>query len=143
MVDAKDKSPLFPFGYGLSYTRFGYTGLSASTNGEAPKVEFQLSNVGSCAGSEVAQVYVSLPTTAGAPPQRLAGWARESLLPGQQRKVIIKLEPKAFAVWDTTRSSWIIPAGDYLVTVGSSSRDARLKTHVQIAADQAVKNRNQ
>ena len=135
--EVRGKQPLFAFGHGLSYTSFEYSDLSASV-GEVPQVAFSLSNTGARAGAEVAQVYVSLPALAAAPERRLAGWARTHLQAGQIRRVSISLEPKALAVWSTQRKRWVIPAGEYRISIGSSSSDLRLNTNTRVAKERIL-----
>jgi beta-glucosidase len=119
--DAKSIQPLFPFGHGLSYTTFGYSGLHASIDrhGEA-SVSFWLRNTGSRSGAEVAQVYAALPVAAGEPPQRLVGWKKVKLAAGESRHIKLTIPAARFAVWD---KAWKVPAGSASIRVGGSSRD--------------------
>ncbi|MDB5437862.1 MAG: beta-glucosidase, partial [Caulobacteraceae bacterium] len=133
--DAKDKKVLFPFGFGLSYTTFGYASPTASFSG-APSVTFELSNTGKVAGAEAAQVYVEVPGSGA--PRRLAGWARVNLGPGARQRVVAQLEPRALANWDVARKRWVMPAGAYAISIGSSSRDLRLKTEVKLLAERLI-----
>jgi beta-glucosidase len=135
--------PLFPFGYGLSYTSFAYSQLRVepeTTDGTRPiHVSFTLSNTGSRAGAEVAQVYLGLPASAEDPPRRLAGWAKVELEPGESREVSVALDPSAtsrpLSYWNVNTNGWEIASGDYELYVGASSRDIRLKGsfHVNLA----------
>ena len=126
--------PLFPFGYGLSYTSFAYDRLHVepeTTDGTRPiQVNFTLSNTGTRAGAEVAQIYLGLPASTGEPPRRLVDWARLQLEPGETREVSVTLDPTAtshpLSYWDVTMNGWEIASGDYQVYVGASSRDIRL-----------------
>jgi beta-glucosidase len=133
--DAKGIKPLYPFGYGLSYTTFGYSGLAlkASPATDTVAVAFTLENTGSRAGAEVTQVYVGDPQAAGEPPQQLKGFQKVSLQPGESRSVALILDPRAFAVWDTGKHVWVVPGGTYRILVGSSSRDIRLQGTVNLA----------
>ena len=83
--DAENKEPLFPFGYGLSYTTYSYSNLKV-TSGKGVHVTFTVANTGKRAGAEVAQVYASLPASTGEPPKRLVGWSRVNLGRGRARK---------------------------------------------------------
>jgi beta-glucosidase len=131
--DAKSIKPLYPFGHGLSYTTFGYGGLSLkASSADTVFALFSLKNTGSRAGAEVAQVYVSDPSSAGEPPQQLKGFQKVYLQPGESRSVGLTLEPRAFAVWDTGKHTWIVPGGTYKILVGSSSRDIRLQGTVNL-----------
>ncbi|MGD0138990.1 MAG: glycoside hydrolase family 3 C-terminal domain-containing protein [Tepidisphaeraceae bacterium] len=129
--DAKDIQPLFPFGFGLSYTRFEYSNLRLvdqhGLQGNEVLVECDVANTGSRSGSEVVQVYVSqshpsLPR----PPKELKGFARISLKPGEKGAVSIPLDFSSFAFYDPARSAWVAEKDDYAVEVASSSRDVRL-----------------
>ncbi len=126
-ADRTGLEPRFPFGYGLSYTTFGYENLTVTTVAGLPSprlvVTFDVVNTGPRAGAEVAQVYVSNP--AGAverPRQELRGFARVELAPGERTSVRIDLGPRAFSYFDPTQRAWTAPAGDYGIRVGSSSR---------------------
>jgi beta-glucosidase len=132
--DAKGIQPLFPFGHGLSYTTFGYGGLSArkaKTGGVS--VSFTLQNTGARPGADVAQVYVGYPASAGEPPKQLKGYQKVFLQPGQSAVVNVTLDPNAFAIWDTSQNAWVVPGGTYQLLVGSSSRDIRLQGSVSVA----------
>jgi beta-glucosidase len=126
--------PLFPFGYGLSYTSFAYANLQVepeTTDGtRAIQVSFKVTNTGSRAGAEVAQVYLGLPASTGEPPKRLVGWAKVELEPGETREVSVTVDPTAsshpLSYWNVTTNGWEIASGDYTVYVGASSRDIRL-----------------
>src|ERR1019366_8752593 len=87
--EAEHKQPLFPFGYGLSYTTFAYSALKADSN----TVSFSVKNTGRRAGTEVAQVYVMLPSAAGEPFKRLAAWERVPLKAGESKTVTLPLDP--------------------------------------------------
>jgi beta-glucosidase len=133
--DAQDKPVLFPFGYGLSYTQFGYSRLSANL-GAMPRASFTIANTGKRAGTEIAQVYVAVPG-AGVP-RRLAGWSRTELAAGKARRVIADLEPKALANWDVARQRWVMPAGAYQISVGASSRDLRQTVMINLPRERVL-----
>ncbi len=129
--DAKNIEPLFPFGFGLSYTHFDYSNLELfpqdGSNGLELWAKCNLANTGSCAGSEVVQLYVSqahpsLPR----PPKELKGFARIKLEAGQHGDVWIPLDRSAFAFYDPSRAGWVAEKDDFTIEVGSSSRDIRL-----------------
>jgi beta-glucosidase len=124
--DAQNIAPLFPFGFGLSYTTFGYANLSVGTPDAAGNVavSFDVTNTGSRAGAEVAQVYVGQPATAGEPPKNLRGFAKVSLTPGQTKRVSVTLDARSFQYWGG--SGWATAAGSHQILVGASSRDIRL-----------------
>ena len=123
--DAKNKEPLFPFGYGLSYTTFGYSGLTVSAPDASGNVAvgFDVTNTGTRAGAEVAQVYVGQPASSGEPPKNLRGFQKVALDPGQTKHVLLTLDARSFQYW---AGSWTTATGDHTVSVGSSSRDIRL-----------------
>jgi beta-glucosidase len=120
----KNTRPLFPFGFGLSYTRFLYSNLKVDPN--AKSASFDLRNSGDRQGDEIAQVYVTLPAPAGEPFRKLAGWKRITLLPEQSRRVEIPLEPLSLSIFSTEDNAWRRPAGEYAIEVGSSSMDLQL-----------------
>jgi beta-glucosidase len=134
--DAKGIEPLFPFGYGLSYTTFGYKDLKIGTpsaDGHVT-VEFDLANTGDRAGAEVAQVYVGFPSLPDVPepPRQLKGFRRVELAAGQTGHVTIDLDARAFSYWDVTTHGWKIAPGNYTISVASSSRDIRLTQAIQL-----------
>ncbi|MDR3745689.1 MAG: glycoside hydrolase family 3 C-terminal domain-containing protein [Acidobacteriaceae bacterium] len=121
----KSLKPLFPFGFGLSYTRFDYSNLKVDS--DAKSVSFELRNAGAQAGDEIAEVYVTLPASAGEPFRKLAGWRRVSLAAGASQTVEVPLNPLYLSIYSTSRSAWTRPSGDFLIEVGSSS--AQLPLH--------------
>ena len=124
--DAKNITPMFEFGYGLSYTHFSYSGLSVKHRPDgAIDVSFTVRNDGRMAGAEVPQVYLGVPYR-DEPPRRLVGWEKIGLNPGEARHVRITVTPRMQSVWDTSRNGWrYVPGGT--VYVGASSRDIRLQ----------------
>ena len=124
--DAEKKPVLFPFGFGLSYTTFPTQG-SRSQPGDTTTVTFTVKNTGKRAGSEIAQVYASLPESAGEPPNRLVGWTRIDLAPGESKQVSVTVSRDRFAVFDEPSDSWKIVPGKYVVRVGGSSQDLPLE----------------
>jgi beta-glucosidase len=115
--DAKHIAPLFPFGYGLSYTSFRYSHLSV----RGTSVSFDVTNTGKRAGAEVAQLYLSSPAAAHEPPKALKGYRKVSLKPGQMTRVTLTLGTRAFQYWSTATHSWQTARGCYTVRVGGSS----------------------
>ncbi|MGA8041578.1 MAG: glycoside hydrolase family 3 C-terminal domain-containing protein [Terracidiphilus sp.] len=124
--DAEKKEVLFPFGYGLSYTTFAYTGLTV-TAGESTTVTFTVKNTGSRAGTETAQVYASLPGAAGEPPKRLVGWRKVSLASGESKQVTVPVSRDQLTIYDEPSDSWKLVPGAYVLRVGGSSRDLPLQ----------------
>ena len=128
---ARHIAPLFPFGYGLSYTTFRFGGLHLHRSGGQVIVTARLTNTGHRAGAQVAQLYVHQPARTGEPPHQLQGFARVYLQPGRSATVRMVLGPRAFAHWDTGRQAWRVTPGCYGVAVGPSS--ARLPLHARLA----------
>jgi beta-glucosidase len=130
--DAQNKAPMFPFGYGLSYTTFSYGGLTVAAPAAdgTVAVGFDVTNTGSRAGAEVAQVYVSQPAAAGEPPRSLRGFRRVTLNPGQSTHVTLTLDARSFQTW--ANGAWASTTGTHTIAVGSSSRDIRLTGTVAI-----------
>ncbi|MBO3842542.1 MAG: glycoside hydrolase family 3 C-terminal domain-containing protein [Candidatus Brockarchaeota archaeon] len=127
-------SPLFPFGHGLSYTRFEYSNLSIEKRGEEGPFEigFDVKNVGGREGDEVAQLYVQDPVASVARPvKELKGFQRVSLKPGETRRIVFKLtvEDLAFLGGDMRR---IVEPGEFKIMVGASSEDIRLQESLKI-----------
>ena len=132
--DAENKEPLFPFGFGLSYTTFSYSQLKV-TSGKSVEVSFSVKNTGMRAGAEVAQVYLGLPASAGEPPKRLVAWEKVQLDPGQSRSVALALEPQFMSVFNVEKNAWEILPGDYLVSAGGSSRQTPLTAPLHIPVE--------
>lgn len=131
--DAKRETPLFPFGYGLTYTHFEYSDLQVQPHpGKDLTVRFSVRNTGSRAGVDVAEVYLHFPKGAEEPPKRLIGWARERLAPGEQRTVTLHVEPLYLSVYGAGGKGWYVYPGRYTVLVGSSSRDLPLARSVRL-----------
>ncbi len=129
-------APLFPFGYGLSYTTFAFSGLRVHPDGhDGATVTARVTNTGRRAGTEVAQLYVGDPSSAALPEpaDQLKGFARVRLAPGQSRTVTFHLTARSFAYWDTARHSHRVAGGSYALRVGGSSRDLPLRTAVRLA----------
>jgi len=131
--DAEKKEPLFPFGFGLSYTTYSYSGLKATAAGRNLTVSFTVKNTGKRAGAEVAQVYAALPAGAGEPPKRLIGWERVQLGPGESKTVNLTIDPLYLSIFNVDRDAWELMPGDYTVMVGASSRSLPLNQAVKIA----------
>ncbi len=124
--DAEDKQPLFPFGYGLSYTTFAYSGLKAGMD----SVSFTVRNTGRRAGAEIAQVYAALPPAAQEPPRRLVAWQKVELAPGESKTVTLKLEPKLLSIFNEQKDDWELLGGQYRFYAGGSSRSTPLTATV-------------
>jgi beta-glucosidase len=121
--EAKGITPLFPFGYGLAYTTFRYSGIAVTRTSSGASVTFTVTNTGDRAGADVPQVYIGDPPAVGEPPRQLKGFQRVSLAAGQSKQVTVPLDPMSFAYWNTDNHEWMVSAGTYHVMVGSSSSD--------------------
>jgi beta-glucosidase len=129
--DAEKKPVLFPFGFGLSYTTYRYSGLQV-TPGEKVKVTFTLANAGSREGSEIAQVYAALPAAAQEPPKRLVGFSKVKLNVGEKHTVTVEIDPKYLSIFDEAKDAWTLIPGEYTIMVGGSSQDLPLKATVSL-----------
>ena len=127
--DAEKKPVLFPFGFGLSYTTFSYAGLKI-TPGDETTVSFTVKNTGKRVGSEIAQVYASLPESAGEPPNRLVGWVRVDLAPGESKLATVTVNRDRLMIFDEASDSWKLPPGQYTFRAGTSSRNLPLQQAV-------------
>lgn len=128
------KKPLFPFGYGLSYTTFGYSNLSFGHQGNNVSVSFDLTNTGTREGADVAQVYVAdkhsrLPR----PAKELKGFAKINLLSGETRHVSIGLDRRAFSYYDPESKQWHADAGEFEVLVGRSVEQIELQGKIALS----------
>jgi beta-glucosidase len=126
--DSQGLTPLFPFGFGLSYTTFSITGAAltnnlSSTTSPNVQVTFTLTNTGKVAGAEVAQVYLGMPANLAEPPHRLVGWQKVSLQPGASQSVTIEIDENdsshPFSYWDTGSGSWLVAPGTYTIYLGN------------------------
>ncbi len=129
--DAANKTVLFPFGYGLSYTTYSYSNLKV-TPGKNPRVSFTITNTGNRAGAEVAEVYASLPAAAAEPPKRLVGWSKVTLNAGESKEVAVEVDPKYLSIFNVEQNGWQLIPGDYGFMVGGSSQDLPLKDAVSL-----------
>jgi beta-glucosidase len=130
--DKRKLEPLFPFGFGLSYTTFEYSGLRVSTptvrKGKAAKVSLLVRNGGKRAGAEVVQLYLRDPeSTLDRPKMELKGFRRVILRPGQTETVTFTLDESAMSFFDPGKQDWVAEPGAFEVLIGASARDIRLR----------------
>jgi beta-glucosidase len=133
--DANNVTPLFPFGFGLSYTNFKYSNLritplsdvaDGNQNQPLAQVTATVTNAGKVAGADVAQVYIGDPASAGQPPRQLEGYQRVSLNPGQSTRVSFTIDAKSMSFWSDSANAYVVPAGTFTVYAGDSSALANL-----------------
>jgi len=130
--DARNQTPLFPFGFGLSYTTFKYGELRIEGAGENHVAKIRITNTGGREGAEVVQLYVGDPPAAAEPPRQLKAFSKVLLKPGESKTVSLMLNKDAFSVWDEETHGWKIVPGNYTIAAGSSSRDIRAKANLAI-----------
>ena len=130
--DAKSKTVLFPFGFGLSYTTYSYSDLKVRSTSEGVSVTFSVKNTGRRAGSEIAEVYVSMPQEAGEPPKRLVGWAKLPLNAGESEGTTVTIDNKYLSIYDESIESWKLMPGTYTFLIGGSSQDLPLSAKVTL-----------
>lgn len=134
--ESAGKSVRYPFGYGLSYTSFGYSDISASSD----KVSFTVTNTGSVAGAEVAEVYVSCKNgNVYRPKKELRGFAKVYLEAGESKTVTVELDDKAFRYYNVEKNCWEIEDADYEIIVGANAADEKLSATIHVAGASAVK----
>ena len=138
--DKVERNVRFPFGFGLSYTSFEYSDIKLKkknlTKGEGAKVTFTIKNTGDVAGSEIAQVYVAKPESKiFRAPKELKGFVKIHLEPGEEKKVTVELDDRAFAFWNTATEDWCVESGEYKILVGASSRDIRLEAVAKMKSE--------
>jgi beta-glucosidase len=130
------KHPLFPFGFGLSYTTFSFSKLEVSATaaaGSTVPVSFDVTNTGSVAGADVAQLYVSDPSSTVKRPEReLKGFEKVRLAPGETKHVTINLDARAFSYWDAAAHKWTIDPGKFVIRVGDSSENTPLSAELTL-----------
>jgi beta-glucosidase len=136
--DAKRKDVAFPFGFGLGYTTFAFSGLRLEPSKTADaRVSVVVKNTGARSGAAVPELYVGMPAPAegGAmPPWQLKGFKRVTIRPGRSRRVSFALDERAFSHWNTPADRWDVTPGCYRIGVGASSRDLPLQGTIARAA---------
>lgn len=122
-LERQGQEALFPFGHGLSYTRFEYADVRIDAADEI-KVSFTVTNVGDVAGEDTPQIYAAVAARGRPPIRRLVGWSKVALAPQETKPVTIILEPRLLAQFDTEQNAWIIPDGETTVTLSRSAVEA-------------------
>jgi beta-glucosidase len=135
--DKKDITPLFPFGYGLSYTTFAYSQLAFNAARYSTDDEIQVSlsvqNTGNCAGQEVVQLYVhDVQSSLIRPDKELKAFEKVSLQPGEMKTVTFTLDREALSFYDPSQRQWLAEPGEFEVLIGSSARDIRLSGRIEL-----------
>lgn len=141
--DKKEMAVQFPFGYGLSYTKFEYSDLELSSgsihDSDILTVTVKVRNAGSRFGKEIVQLYVSDSQTAMIrPPKELKGFEKVALNPGEEKTVGFQLDWRAFAYYDTEINDWSVASGTFTILIGKSSRNIVLSAPVEVDSQQAV-----
>jgi beta-glucosidase len=136
--DSKSQTPLFPFGYGLSYTTFSFSNLHVGslTAGGAATVTASVTNTGSRSGADVAQLYVTDPSASGQPPLQLEGFQRVSLAAGASARVTFNLTQQNLQYWNSSSNGWATSTGNYTISVGDSSASLPLAGTLSVASSQ-------
>ena len=129
--DAENKPVLFPFGFGLSYTTYSYSNLRVQA-GSNPTVTFTVTNTGTRAGAEIAEVYAALPTAANEPPKRLVAFGKVKLNAGESKDLTVNVDPKFLSIFNVEKNAWQLLPGEYTFLVGGSSQDLPLKQSVDL-----------
>ncbi|GGA77758.1 glycosyl hydrolase [Edaphobacter acidisoli] len=129
--EQQHEQPLFPFGFGLSYTTYAYSGLTVDD--AARTVHFTVRNTGTRKGTEIAEVYAKLPTAAHEDYKRLVAWQRVELAPGESKDVTLTLNPLYLSVFDTAKDGWQLLPGDYKILAGASSNETPLEATLHVA----------
>src|SRR6266702_506428 len=129
-----NEKPLFAFGFGMSYTKFAFSNLSVKKNsGEDVEVSFDVQNTGSCAGADVAQVFVGDPSAkVKRPIMELKQFSKVRLNPGEKRHIVLVLKQRAFSYYDVEAKGWRVDPGQFQIYVGDSSDAIALKQGLQM-----------
>lgn len=137
--DARTMNISYPFGHGLSYTRFDYRDLSVTTTADGLDVEVTIANVGQVDGREVVQIYTAIEKSEVSRPVReLKAFASVEVKAGEQERVTIRVPREVLAYWDVRVHGFVVEGATYRVEAGASSRDIRLHTDVEIRGDEVT-----
>jgi beta-glucosidase len=132
--DKKQKEVLFPFGHGLSYASFDYSDLAIDKLGETDyEISYTITNTSSVPAKEISQVYVKdVFAMVVRPEKELKGYAKDLILPGESKRMKVRLNKRSFAYYSVPRKDWLVENGDFEILVGASSKDIRLKGCIHI-----------
>ena len=135
--DSRNIETLYPFGYGLSYTTFQYNGLNVSkekfSENDTLTVSFTIKNTGPAEGKEIAELYVrDVKSSIPRPVKELKGFKKIDLEPGESKTVEIKLDKKDFSFWNPATQGWFAEKGEFILEIGPSSRDIKLKKEIEL-----------
>jgi beta-glucosidase len=144
--DKKQIDPLFPFGYGLSYTNFEYTDLTIDkkeiNDNETLNVKVKVKNTGNIRGKEIIQLYVrDIESKVNRPEKELKGFEKIQLEPGEEKTVDFKLDKRAFAYYNTEIKDWYVESGEFELLIGKSSKDIILKEKVKVNSTKTLRKR--
>ena len=142
-LNTHGKDVAYPFGHGLSYSRFEWSELNVETqtSADGPEFSVRVSNLGPRSGKEVVQVYISAPDASGMdkPSEELRAFAKTRLLdPGESQVLSWRLGARDLASFDVTRDAWVAARGDYILKLGASSRDIRVRAGFSLEAEQVI-----
>ena len=130
--DSTGSQPLFPFGFGLSYTTFKLGHFAVKPAGSGVTVKLDVTNTGKRQGAEVVQVYVGHPAANGEPPHQLRAFAKVQLKPGETKPVTVTIDSDSFSTYDSEAHKWVHRPGTYQILAGTSSRDLPLQSSIAI-----------